>query len=60
MNKTKLPETKLEIELFCENRLLENKVKTQEIYTQFLETALTDLSKKIELLCKHSSYRQHK
>ena len=52
---TELPKTKLEIELFCKNQLLEHKVKTQEIYTQFLENALTDLIKQIEEFCKEAS-----
>ncbi|HKC69296.1 MAG TPA: hypothetical protein VKG26_13755 [Bacteroidia bacterium] len=47
---TPLPKTKLEIELFCKNQVLENEVRVQKIYTQFLETALSDLRKKIELL----------
>ncbi|HKC69287.1 MAG TPA: hypothetical protein VKG26_13710 [Bacteroidia bacterium] len=45
-----LPKTKLEIELFCKNQLLENKARTQKIYIQFLEGALSDLRKKIEVL----------
>ena len=47
---TPLPKTKLEIELFCKNQVLENEVRVQKIYTQFLETALSDLRKKIEVL----------
>jgi hypothetical protein len=54
---TQRPKTKLEIELFCKNQFLENKVKTQEIYTQFLETALTNMRKKIEVLYKEASYK---
>jgi hypothetical protein len=48
--KTELPKTKLELELFCKNQLLENKVRTQEIYTRFLENALTQLRQKIDVL----------
>ena len=44
------PKTKLEIELFCKNQVLENEVRTQKIYIQFLEAALSDLRKKIEVL----------
>ena len=45
-----LPKTKLEIELFYQNQVLENKARTQKIYIQFLESALSDLRKKIEVL----------
>ena len=48
------PKTKLEIELFYQNQVLENKTRTQEIYILFLETALDDMRKKIEVLYKAS------
>jgi hypothetical protein len=57
MNTNKLPQTKNELELFCKNQVLENKVRTQEIYIQFLENAFAQLRKKIDVLHNQAKRR---